>query len=549
MQHVSSRYFTRFIFIFFTMTLLILCDAGLTAPQNDKLKIIFSGSKKNPQTIAAITRNGLVYASLDDLAQALVFKPFYDNTRGKMELLLPAYKMKFTANNPYIVVAEINSSSISEVYQMPHEVLRTANGYYAPVSAFIPLLRRVWNHAIAFDRKSALLTISSGGNAPASSQQKDTTTAAPPIVEKKFDISHLSVETRKNGMLIRIHSKKNLSRFESALTPGGELIIHVAGATADIAEIEQTPTTFEFKKIEAKQAGDAVKFRFTLNTDVETSDITKDAQSNDLLVALYHKASVDSIYAAEMQVKKNIVDKKKSRWKLDVIIIDAGHGGKDPGTIGVTGVKEKNIALGIALKLGKLIETKIKNVRVVYTRSADRFIELDRRGQIANEEAGKLFISIHCNATEKKPSNAQGFEVYLLRPGRTDEAIRIAEVENSVIKLEKDYEKRYAQLTNENFILINMAQSSYMKYSERFAEVLHQQTEAEKFMKSHGVKQAGFLVLVGASMPGVLIETGFLSNAKEEKVLASQEGQRRIAATIFKAVERYSKEYDKSIHE
>lgn len=245
-------------------------------------------------------------------------------------------------------------------------------------------------------------------------------------------------------------------------------------------------------------------------------------------------------------------DKKRrkpaqSRWKLDCIVLDAGHGGKDPGAIGVNGTREKHVVLSIVRKVGALLEDGMPEVKVVYTRDRDTFVELDRRGQIANEAGGKLFISVHCNSTEKKPSTANGFEVYLLRPGRTDEAIRIAEFENAVVKLEKDYQRRYAKLTNEQFIVITMAQSAYMKYSERFAELMHLEFAASKRIRSLGVKQAGFYVLVGASMPNVLVETGFLSNPREEAFLASEEGQDYCAHRIYESILRYAREYEKSL--
>ncbi len=519
--------------------------------QKNKIHVQVIGTQKNIVPISSLTREGIVYAAVDELAQALSFKTFYDNIKNKIELILPTARLKLTANNPFIVVADKKGSSISEVFQMPREVVQTTNSFYAPIASFIPLLRRIWNHEISFNQKVFSLTVSAKEGLPQKTvgEKAAMNSTASQITSVKYDITHLTVEKRMNGTLIRIHSNKKLNRFESSLADDGKLHLLISDVTADLTEIEQTPSSGEIKKIIAKQDGAKVKLQFELNTDVESSDVTKDVQSNDLLISLFHKASVDSIYSAEIQSKKKQLDQKKARWKLDVIVIDAGHGGKDPGTIGVSGIKEKNIALGIALKLGRLIENKVKNVRVVFTRKSDTFVELDRRGQIANEEMGKLFLSIHCNSTEKKPSTAKGLEVYLLRPGKTSEAIRIAEVENSVIKLEKDYEKRYAKLTNENFILINMAQSSYMKYSERFAELLHQEVQSEKILGSNSVKQAGFLVLVGASMPSVLIETGFLSNNKEEKTLASSDGQQRIANMIFEAVERYAKEYDKSLKE
>jgi N-acetylmuramoyl-L-alanine amidase len=243
------------------------------------------------------------------------------------------------------------------------------------------------------------------------------------------------------------------------------------------------------------------------------------------------------------------LDTEREKWKLDVIVLDAGHGGYDPGTIGVTGVREKTVALGIVLKLGALITKNLKGVSVVYTRRDDRFIELDRRGRIANEAGGKLFISVHCNSLPRKPSKTRGFEVYLLRPGRTEEAIAIAERENSVIEMEQGYEEKYQQLTEENFILVAMAQSAHVKASEVFADLAQKEIESRTGIPNRGVKQAGFYVLVGAAMPNVLVESAYLSNREDERLLRSDSGQQKIAEALFRAVREYKEEYEKLLQE
>jgi N-acetylmuramoyl-L-alanine amidase len=243
------------------------------------------------------------------------------------------------------------------------------------------------------------------------------------------------------------------------------------------------------------------------------------------------------------------LDTEREKWKLDVIVLDAGHGGYDPGTIGVTGVKEKTVALGIVLKLGALITRNLNGVSVVYTRKDDRFVELDRRGKIANEAGGKLFISVHCNSLPRKPSKTRGFEVYLLRPGRTEDAIAIAERENSVIEMEPGYEEKYQQLTEENFILVAMAQSAHVKASEVFADLAQKEIESRTGIPNRGVKQAGFYVLVGAAMPNVLVESAYLSNREDERFLRSESGQQKIAESLFRAVRQYKEEYEKLLQE
>jgi len=189
----------------------------------------------------------------------------------------------------------------------------------------------------------------------------------------------------------------------------------------------------------------------------------------------------------------------------------------------------------------------MKDVKVVYTRKTDTFVELYRRTQIANEVGGKLFISLHCNSLDRKPSAPNGFEIYLLRPGKTEDAITIAAKENAVIQFEEGYKDRYKELTEEEFIIITMAQSAYMKYSEQFAELAAESMAEHMQMRNSGVKQAGFYVLVGASMPNVLVELGYISNRKEEQLLKSARGQDRLAEAIFNGIKEYRSIYEKSL--
>ncbi|MCB2205172.1 N-acetylmuramoyl-L-alanine amidase [bacterium] len=521
-------------------------------------------------TIPAFLNEGVLYSSLTEFAATFSLKTYVNSETHKMEVRIGEYRLKLADGNPFVVVVDHNKNVISEVYQLPVDVVRTQVAYYMPVSSILPLLSRVWGKSLLLDRSSAQLTVTTtsrptarvtgtptaGTTSPSESvartaQTEKTDTAdelapADIAVEKAsvYDISRISVDTRKNGTLIRLHTKKALKKYDEKLQDN-TLTVTVENASVDANELRQTPTDGEgITEVKAEQLGRNARISFTLNDTYTSSQISRDVKTGDLLIALFKKVEVNKILKEEKQQ-----DASRSKWKLDCIVIDAGHGGKDPGAIGVSGLKEKNVTLGIALKLGKLIERKMPGVKVVYTRKDDTFIPLDERGQIANAAKGKLFISIHCNSTEKRPSSAKGFEVYILRPGRTKEAIRIAEFENSVIKLEKNYQERYAKLTNESFILINMAQSAYARFSERFAELLHEQVQDSKQLRSKGVKQAGFYVLVGASMPSVLIEAGFLSNTNEEKLLSTRYGQQHLANLFYTAIENYAREYEKSLKE
>ncbi|MFC2129924.1 N-acetylmuramoyl-L-alanine amidase [Bacteroidota bacterium] len=238
------------------------------------------------------------------------------------------------------------------------------------------------------------------------------------------------------------------------------------------------------------------------------------------------------------------LNEEKKKWKLDVIVLDPGHGGKDAGAVGVTGVYEKNITLQLAKKVKELLAKELPKTKVILTRSDDRFIELYKRGQIANDAKGKLFISIHFNAARRKPSKASGLETFILRPGRNDDAIRVANFENSVIKFEKQTNK-YKKLTDEELIIATMAQSAFVKFSELFARMMQEEVVKATKLEDRGVKQAGFYVLIGASMPNILFEACFLSNREDEKFANSEQGLEKIARGMVNAVKKYAEEYGK----
>lgn len=226
--------------------------------------------------------------------------------------------------------------------------------------------------------------------------------------------------------------------------------------------------------------------------------------------------------------------------RVQTVVIDPGHGGKDPGCHGAIS-KEKDICLAIGLQLGALIEEYFPDVKVVYTRKKDEFVELHRRAEIANKARADLFICIHVNAAS--PS-AYGAETYVMGLHRTRDNLNVAKRENAVVSLEEDFKKHYEGFdpnSEEDNILIAMMQSAYLIQSLEFAGRVQQRFVSHAGRHDRGVRQAGFLVLVRTTMPAVLIETGFASHAEEEKFLASKDGQRKMAESIFMAFADYKK--------
>jgi len=225
-----------------------------------------------------------------------------------------------------------------------------------------------------------------------------------------------------------------------------------------------------------------------------------------------------------------------------VIVLDAGHGGHDPGNMGNKYI-EKDIALNVVLKIGKQLE-KNPNIRVVYTRKTDVFIELDKRGEIANKAKADLFVSIHCNSFH---TQANGTETFVLGLHRNKTNLEVAKKENSVILLEEDYHEKYAGYdpnSPESIIGLTLMQEEYLDQSIQLADYIQKSFKNKLKRKSRGVKQAGFIVLHQTVMPSVLIELGFLTYKKEGAYLNSKKGQDEMSKSIVGSILEYKKSID-----
>lgn len=228
-----------------------------------------------------------------------------------------------------------------------------------------------------------------------------------------------------------------------------------------------------------------------------------------------------------------------------VVVIDAGHGGHDPGAIGKIS-KEKNINLKVALKLGKLIQNNCSDVKVVYTRNRDVFIPLDRRAEIANNAKADLFISIHTNALANNRT-AKGASTWTLGLAKSDENLEVAKRENAVILYENDYQTRYAGFnpnSAESYIIFEFMQDKYMSQSVHLASLVQKQFRYTCKRADRGVHQAGFLVLKASAMPSILVELGFISTPEEERYLNTEEGTSSLSNGIFRAFLTYKREQE-----
>jgi N-acetylmuramoyl-L-alanine amidase len=250
-------------------------------------------------------------------------------------------------------------------------------------------------------------------------------------------------------------------------------------------------------------------------------------------------AKIIFIFISLIAVNNSRASGVGTEGKKWVIVIDPGHGGRDPGALGSIS-REKDINLAIALKTGEYISKNMPDVKVVYTRKSDITVDLYDRPKIANENKADLFISIHTNWTSSK--SVLGAETYIMGLTKDEQNLEVAMKENAVMLLEEDYSTKYQGFdpkSPESYIMFTLMQNVFHKQSTSLALKIQTQFTERVSRKDRGVKQAGFWVLFNTTMPSVLIETGFISNPAEEKFLMSQQGQDYLASAIFRACRDY----------
>ncbi len=399
-----------------------------------------------------------------------------------------------------------------------------------------------------------------------------------PEAQATARVENISVNPRSDGQgyVVRIHASGPITAYGMPRRTNGHQITWTLYNTtlADVFEPAAVQGPIQQLTTEMQEGHLTLRFTFDVQQPVQAAAY-RDRNSNDLLLGLTvndarpptrtvsanQPADVPVRSAAETTSSETTSAERRAerrparssssssratnsdRWKLDTVVIDPGHGGIDPGTQG-HGLDEKDIVLSVAKKLGAYLEDKL-GLNVVYTRTTDRLIELQERGHIANEAGGKLFISIHANAASSP--YAKGTETFFLGMHKTQAAKRVMERENKVVKLE-DNPDQYEELDEEALVRYALTQSMNMQQSEHFASLIESQFENRVQRKSRGVKQAGFRVLWGASMPAVLVELGFLTNRSDARFLSSEKGQVYMASALFRAVRAYKKDYEKGMN-
>ncbi|MBP5210572.1 MAG: N-acetylmuramoyl-L-alanine amidase [Bacteroidales bacterium] len=236
---------------------------------------------------------------------------------------------------------------------------------------------------------------------------------------------------------------------------------------------------------------------------------------------------------------------------LKTVVIDAGHGGKDPGAVSLDNkLKEKDVVLDIALTLGDKIKKAYPNINVIYTRKSDVYVELNERSNIANKNHADLFISIHCNSVPKKSKAPSGCETFIMGANKSASNMEVCKIENSVVLLEEDYSTKYQGYDPndpESAIFFNLMQNAFFEQSLIFADLCQKNLNKSPIPTNRGIKQGGLLVLWRTTMPSVLVELGFITNSNDRNVLGSKTRRGDLANSLFTAFEQFKNQYEGKI--
>ena len=464
---------------------------------------VFNRSAGTESEIKTLPKSKLIYISAKDLARSFTSKLYENTERKKLVLYIAGRKIKISGNSSYIMIDD-------KPYQMPQITRVESNDLYVPAEDFLGILKATILPGINFDSRKEFLDID--------------------II--RFNITGIHIDVKSNGTIIRLTTKKPFSErnISSFINKHGWYYLTVAGAMVDTTTINAGLSRGVVRRIESDQIGKTAQVAFKLGKEVISHEWYQSLDPNEIVITLRTPLGKVDEYIEDV----------KERWRLDTVVLDAGHGGKDPGSQGKYGTKEKDVVLDITKRVGRLLE-KNAGIKVVYTRDEDVFVPIIDRTKMANDANGKLFVSVHANSNPNR--KIQGFETYLLRPGKSEDAIEVASRENAVIKLEEKT-GQYDNLTGENLIMATMAQSMFMKESEDLAAIIQMELDKRLNTPNRGVKQAGFYVLIGASMPNVLVEVGFISNPAEEKKLKQAVHKQRIAESIYEGIKhfKYSRE-------
>jgi N-acetylmuramoyl-L-alanine amidase len=510
--------------------------------------------------VLAFKNGNNVMVDIESMARALrlSFRKNQDGLVLEESFVMPGSLCTITIDNNFVRVVSRSPELPARIVQLQAKPVSKQSRIYLPVIQACRLFTLWLERDVVYNSKSGRINASvqskhSGEGVGRIGVIRSGEQRAVPERSTQSGgtvITGIEVEKRANGAIISFLAS-GPSVQTSLLKPDteGNALFSLEKAYCDINLLSKIYNTGIVRAITPKQFPGA-GLQFTLALDnrsfiINSVDFQRDKKNNRYVLYVRSDADVEEIHRKEKELQiAQVLSRDVEKWKLNTIVLDAGHGGKDPGAIGGNGTREKDVVLNIVHDLGTFIEQKWPDVRVIYTRKDDTFIPLHERGKIANRSGGKLFISVHCNASPNH--TARGSEVYILGEHKNKAALDVAIFENAVIRNEADYQQEYRDFTEEHLIMSSMAQNSFAKQSTTLAQDILKPVYRQPTNNSRAVRQAGFMVLWTPSMPSALVEVGYLSNTSEETILRDRQEQAKIAYGIFQGVEVYRKNYETS---
>jgi len=485
-------------------------------------------SESNSTHIDKVEINGIKYIKLADIENSISIGKIWFNDRNKMIVKLKnSERIIFTIDNPFIAYKSKN-------YNLIYDVKRNEKGeILIPYITFINLLPNLFGDIVKFDKSMSTIEFAF----------KDTV------------INNASFSMKDNGAIISLKIPKK-TIFDYTFV-NNSLNINFYEKKLDEKSITEALSKIErIKKIKVFNFKTSSQLSFQFKTLKEKPKLIFNKKNHEISVIIRTKKVNYSYRKSDKKKdkKKKVAPKKEKKIDMSLkkksdkpftLVIDAGHGGKDPGAIGWNSTKEKRIVLDVAKKLKK--EFAKDKIKVILTRSTDKFIRLKNRAKIANKNHADLFISLHCNAiggSKKRRKTVMGFSTYFLSPARSNDARAVEMFENSALDYEDD-EDDEEEMDDFDFMINDAIQTKFLDESNYISEQIFEKMNKNGIKKVHGtgISQAGFYVLRKAFMPSILFEMGFISNPTEEKKLNSSKYQAKITKSLYEAVMSYKDKF------
>lgn len=491
--------------------LLILLTLSTVSMAADSVEVVFSGGKQN---ISAFRRGRITYLSFSELVEILGGTLDWETVGHQITYIDGTNRFDFVLGSPFFKLND-------HTYNMTFEAQLKEGRLYLPAETFVGFLNGAVPQSLSFDSEQQLLRVDS----------------------EYFNVTDLKISRKANGLLIELMLTGALP-YEIYETEGNWLNISITGGRINQAQLAARKDSRYMYKLSTHQAAGSGQVSIRLKGRIDKLHHKMAYNPPRIQISIADKGFVFDSSTAPIIGPDD---------KVDVIVIDAGHGGNDYGAVGPGGTREKVVVLNIARELAKLIR-KEKLFKVIMTRDGDRTVMLDRRAEIANSAGADLFISIHANASVKK--RARGWNVFFLAPAKNDSARSVAQFENSFFLKEKsalDAHRGESETESSDqygldnpilSILNEMIMTEFQTESHDLAMMLGREFRKSLKVPSRGVDQAGFFVLNKVYTPSVLIEVGFISNKKEEKTIKSSKYHRRVAQAIYKAIKKFKAKYE-----